>query len=233
MGGTAESAEALLGVLATEAEAAKLFTSVRRSDHTPPEPDDVVSRVVEAGYAGDVSHHEEMLRSAVGRNAPDVDSEGNGRIFFLPLVPRTGRDVTAALTLLDDVRVRTGLRPGATVNALDHDVVDLVVSLRFDRSDPGEAARAHRALDLLHEEFTSAGYLPYRLDVDHAFRTARSIVHRLFDLAGGASVYRNRSPMDRWLRDANTMCQHAVAQDSVLQLTGNVLLGGDSTPPFF
>lgn len=67
----------------------------------------------------------------------------------------------------------------------------------------------------------------------HAFRTARGIVHTLFDLVGGASVYRRKSPMDRWLRDANTMCQHAVAQDSILQLTGQVLLGGESRSPFF
>jgi indole-3-acetate monooxygenase len=67
----------------------------------------------------------------------------------------------------------------------------------------------------------------------HAFRTARSIVQRLYDLVGGTAVYRDRSPLDGWLRDANTMCQHAVAQDSVLQLTGNVLLGGTSTSPFF
>ncbi|MFD3496973.1 acyl-CoA dehydrogenase family protein [Streptomyces sp. NPDC058676] len=67
----------------------------------------------------------------------------------------------------------------------------------------------------------------------HAFRTARRIVHRLYDLVGGSSVYRRKSPMDRWLRDVNTMCQHAVAQDSILQLTGNVLLGGRSTSPFF
>ncbi|WP_444963360.1 FAD-binding oxidoreductase [Nocardiopsis sp. M1B1] len=171
VGGTAESVEALLAVLAAEAEAAKLFTSVLRSDQDPPEPSDVVSRVVEAGYAGDVSHHEEMLRSAVGRSAADVDTLGGGWIFFLPLVPYTGRDVTAALALLDWVHARTGLRPGATVNALDPDVVDLVVSLRFDRSDPDETERAHLGLDLLHESFASAGYLPYRLDVDHASRT--------------------------------------------------------------
>lgn len=67
----------------------------------------------------------------------------------------------------------------------------------------------------------------------NAFRTARSIVHRLYDLVGGAAVYRDRSPLDRWLRDANTMCQHAVAQDSILQLSGKVLLGGASTSPFF
>ncbi|SEN98990.1 MULTISPECIES: acyl-CoA dehydrogenase family protein [Cryobacterium] len=67
----------------------------------------------------------------------------------------------------------------------------------------------------------------------NAFRTARSIVQRLYDLVGGAAVYRDRSPLDRWLRDANTMCQHAVAQDSILRLSGKVLLGGDSASPFF
>ncbi|WP_329204810.1 acyl-CoA dehydrogenase family protein [Streptomyces sp. NBC_00683] len=67
----------------------------------------------------------------------------------------------------------------------------------------------------------------------HAFRTGRQIVQSLYDLVGGASVYTKKSPLDRWLRDANTMCQHAVAQDSILQLTGNVLLGGKSQSPFF
>ena len=66
----------------------------------------------------------------------------------------------------------------------------------------------------------------------HAFRTCRSIIQTMYDLVGGASVYK-RSPMDRWLRDAETMCQHAVAQDSILQLAGNVLVGGKSTSPFF
>ncbi|MCZ2526284.1 acyl-CoA dehydrogenase family protein [Streptomyces sp. HB2AG] len=66
----------------------------------------------------------------------------------------------------------------------------------------------------------------------HAFRTARNIVSVLFDLVGGSSVYREKSPLDRWLRDANTMCQHAVAQDSILELTGQVLLGGESRSPF-
>ena len=66
----------------------------------------------------------------------------------------------------------------------------------------------------------------------NAFRTSRNIVLTLYDLMGGASVYK-RSPMDRWLRDSATMCQHAVAQDSILQLAGNVLVGGQSTSPFF
>lgn len=63
----------------------------------------------------------------------------------------------------------------------------------------------------------------------HAFRTARSIVTRLYDLHQTASIYRP-SPLDRWLRDTTTMCQHIVAQDRILQTAGAHLTGG--TPAF-
>jgi hypothetical protein len=63
----------------------------------------------------------------------------------------------------------------------------------------------------------------------HAFRTARSIVTRLYDLLQTSAIYQ-RCPMDRWLRDATTMCQHVVAQDRILQSAGAHLLGG--TPSF-
>lgn len=58
----------------------------------------------------------------------------------------------------------------------------------------------------------------------HAFRTARSIVTRLYDLLQTSSIYRT-SPMDRWLRDTTTMRQHIVAQDRILQTAGAHLLG--------
>lgn len=58
----------------------------------------------------------------------------------------------------------------------------------------------------------------------HAFRTARSIVTRLYDLLQTSAIYRS-SPLDRWLRDTTTMCQHIVAQDRILQTAGAHLLG--------
>jgi alkylation response protein AidB-like acyl-CoA dehydrogenase len=63
----------------------------------------------------------------------------------------------------------------------------------------------------------------------HAFRTARSIVTRIYDLLQTASIHR-ASPMDRWLRDTTTMCQHVFAQERILQSGGAHLLGG--TPDF-
>ncbi|MFE4667286.1 acyl-CoA dehydrogenase family protein [Streptomyces sp. NPDC056716] len=59
----------------------------------------------------------------------------------------------------------------------------------------------------------------------HAFRTARSIVLRLYDLMQTAAIYKP-GPLDRWLRDTMTMCQHVVAQDKILQSAGAHLLGG-------
>ena len=63
----------------------------------------------------------------------------------------------------------------------------------------------------------------------HSFRVARSIVTRLYDLLQTAAIHRS-SPMDRWLRDTTTMCQHVFAQDRILQSGGAHLLGG--TPDF-
>ncbi|WP_104129671.1 chorismate mutase [Cryobacterium sp. N21] len=168
VGGTAASVSALLGILTDEASETGLFSSIDRSDQKPPTEDDTVARVVEAGFAGDTSLHEQMLRAATGSEATMVDTHGGGWIFFLPLIPYTGADVQSALCLLDEVHEQTGVRAGATINALDSDVIDLVVSLRFDRSNEEEAAKAHRALDRLYESFTESGYWPYRLDTEHS-----------------------------------------------------------------
>ncbi|WP_169945852.1 acyl-CoA dehydrogenase family protein [Microbispora sp. H11081] len=65
----------------------------------------------------------------------------------------------------------------------------------------------------------------------NAFRTARSIVSRLSDLVGTASIYRT-SPLDRWLRDLHTMCQHILAQEQIVQSAGAHLLGGTPHAPF-
>ncbi|WP_213976984.1 hypothetical protein, partial [Serratia marcescens] len=52
------------------------------------------------------------------------------------------------------------------------------------------------------------------------------ILSSLYDLQGGGSIYTHETPFDRALRDINTICQHAVAQEKVLQVCGDILLGG-------
>ncbi|NLS93902.1 MAG: acyl-CoA dehydrogenase, partial [Planctomycetaceae bacterium] len=64
----------------------------------------------------------------------------------------------------------------------------------------------------------------------NAFRTARDIVRRLYDLLASTSIYKP-SPMDRWLRDLETMCQHFMAQDQIIQSAGAYLIGGRPENP--
>lgn len=81
-----------------------------------------------------------------------------------------------------------------------------------------EADAAHD--DITHWRVQSA------LSRRNAFQTARTIVSSLYDLQGGGSIYTHETPFDRALRDINTICQHAVAQEKVLQVCGDILLGG-------
>lgn len=184
--GTERSVAAVTKVLQEEAEESGLFTRVLRSDEHPPAPDDLVAHAVESLYAGDPSRNETMLRSAVGQEADRVDAEGGGWLFFLPLIPFTGRAIARSQELLAQVHAETGIRAGSTINALDPDVVDLVVSFRFPRTEH-DAEQAHRALDRTYELFTEAGFHPYRLDSDHhqwvdrlsGDPAARALVRRL------------------------------------------------------
>jgi alkylation response protein AidB-like acyl-CoA dehydrogenase len=64
----------------------------------------------------------------------------------------------------------------------------------------------------------------------NAFRVARAIVRRLYDLLATTSIYRP-SPLDRWLRDLETMGQHFMAQDQIIQSAGAFLLGGRPQNP--
>ncbi|MBW4717993.1 FAD-binding oxidoreductase [Saccharothrix obliqua] len=157
--GTTASAAALADVV--RAEAAGLFTE------EPGPPTDLIARTVAGLYAGDPALNDEVLAATLGHHADDVDRHGEGWLFFLPMVPFTGADIRHALGLLDRVLEETGVRCGATLNALGPDLVDFVVPVKFRRTAE-ESARAHRALDRVHELFAAAGYPPYRLDVDHA-----------------------------------------------------------------
>lgn len=65
----------------------------------------------------------------------------------------------------------------------------------------------------------------------HSFRAARDITETLYDLVGGDSVYRDRTPLDRYVRDMTTACQHFAGQHRMLELAGQLLLGEEPDIP--
>ncbi|MFB7744851.1 acyl-CoA dehydrogenase family protein [Streptomyces sp. NPDC056132] len=159
--------------------------------------------------------------------------------------------VTGAAATSDAVlRNMPGVPLGVARAALDH--VREMAATRFDRAAQTPWAESYRVQTVIAQaemDLGAARYAVYgslreqwelleaggRQTPDEqvasvlarvgAFRTARDVVARLFDLVATPAVYRP-SPLDRWLRDLNTMCQHVIAQDQVIQSAGAHLLGG-------
>ncbi|MER5641827.1 FAD-binding oxidoreductase [Kitasatospora sp. NPDC002227] len=185
--GTEASVAALTGVVTAAAEASGLFTQVSATDASDPaQPNHQVAKLVEAAYAGDPDAQDVLFETKMGRPAAELDEKG-GFLFFLLLVPFTGRDLARADALLEQVFQETGVRCGATLNALNADLIDCVVTMKYERTEE-QAALGHRALDRLYELAAEAGWMPYRLDIDHADWTdrfgdpaARALVRRLKD----------------------------------------------------
>ncbi|MFF0746875.1 FAD-binding oxidoreductase [Streptomyces sp. NPDC004111] len=122
---------------------------------------------VHAAYAGVHDPHDSLFRrKTAGTCARCLDRVG-GLLMFLPVVPFEGAAVAEAAALVGAALADGAARPGITMNVLDADTVDHVVTLRFDPADPVSTAAAHRTLDRLHTTFGARGWPAYRPDVDH------------------------------------------------------------------
>lgn len=192
--GTARAVDALVDVIAAEAADAGAFAEVSTTHSADPDsPHHEVTTLVERSYLGDPDVTDTVFEAKMGMPADELDDR-MGFLFFLPLVQFTPEHLGAADALVREVSAESGIPCGATLNALGPDVVDFVVTMKFDRER--DAAAAHRALDLLYERFTDAGYLPYRLDIDHHDwidrcdhdPTARTFTRRLKKLLDPTSV---------------------------------------------
>lgn len=82
-----------------------------------------------------------------------------------------------------------------------------------------------------NEPFTRQERAAAALARYHAFRTARDITQTLYDVVGGDSVYRDKTPLDRHLRDTTTACQHFAGKHQIIELAGQLLLGEEPDIP--
>jgi indole-3-acetate monooxygenase len=149
-----------------------------------------------------------------------------------------GVPLGVARAALDHVREIASTRVSPVSGAMAEDYRAQVTIADCEADFAASRHAVYAALRRQHEVLASGGTMDdltaderaaLPLSRRHAFRTARSIVTRLYDLLQTTSIYQH-CPMDRWLRDTNTMCQHVVAQDRILQSAGAYLLGG--TPSF-
>ncbi|PHM70009.1 FAD-binding oxidoreductase [Xenorhabdus kozodoii] len=134
-------------------------------DHYP--GSDIIANLVEAAHVGDTSFNDVLLKKTLGAKHDMIDKTDNGWIFFLPLLPFTPDALLKAYEIIDEIHAESGILCGATINALNEGVIDLVISIAFNKKSE-EQPRTLHALDLLHEKFQENGFIPYRLGVNHS-----------------------------------------------------------------
>ncbi len=63
-----------------------------------------------------------------------------------------------------------------------------------------------------------------RLAATHVVRTAAEVTTAMYELGGGASIYKS-SPLERRFRDAHTATAHFQVNQASYELPGKLLLG--------
>ncbi|WP_460069670.1 FAD-binding oxidoreductase [Streptomyces sp. YKOK-I1] len=132
---------------------------------------------VHRAYAGLPDPDDTLFLRKTGHCARCLDA-GRGLLMFLPVVPFAGGAVRRAAALLDGALAGRTAPPGVTLNVLDADTVDHVVTLGFPPEDPDAVRDAHRTLDRLHDAFAAERWLPYRPDIDHPLPGPGTVLHR-------------------------------------------------------
>jgi len=74
------------------------------------------------------------------------------------------------------------------------------------------------------KQITDATRASVRLASTHAARAAKRVVDTAYHLGGGTALY-SKSPLQRCLRDVNTMTQHIMVAEPTLRPVGRILLG--------
>ncbi|MFF2996927.1 FAD-binding oxidoreductase [Streptomyces sp. NPDC057950] len=129
-------------------------------------PDAAADRWVQHAYAGGADPHDTLFLRKTGHCARCLD-RARGLLLFLPIVPFEGTAVRRAAALTRECLAGATTPPGITMNVLDPDALDHVVTLGFPPENPTAVRDAHRTLDRLHEAFTREGFTVYRTDIDH------------------------------------------------------------------
>jgi 4-cresol dehydrogenase (hydroxylating) len=95
----------------------------------------------------------------------DPDRDGCGLLWCSPVIPNTGNHATAVARLTEDMLLAQGFEPQMSFSLATERTLICVITISYDRSVPGEDARAIGCHSRLQDELLARGYPPYRLTV--------------------------------------------------------------------
>ena len=95
----------------------------------------------------------------------DPDRSRSGFLYCLPMVPMSGNDARAAVDATEAIFGGHGFEAYITFNMVNTKVLEGVINLAFDRTQPARVEAAHRAIEALQQRFMALGFTPYRLGI--------------------------------------------------------------------
>lgn len=123
---------------------------------------------------------------------PDPLADGCGLLWCAPVVPARGPEIVATIAWLEDLVTSHGLDPAISLQWSEPRLIHLVLALLFDRTRPGDDARALACHDAVLHGLAARGLLPYRLglpgmqlclDSDPVHRATLAAIRRALDPA--------------------------------------------------
>jgi 4-cresol dehydrogenase (hydroxylating) flavoprotein subunit len=125
---------------------------------------------------------DQPLRSAYWRKRtsvpadPDPDRDGCGLLWCSPVVPNTGQHAMTVAALACRLLLEHGFEPQMSISLATERTLVCVITISYDREEPGEDAKALACYQRLHRELLALGYPPYRsstLSMDASVGQAR------------------------------------------------------------
>jgi 4-cresol dehydrogenase (hydroxylating) len=95
----------------------------------------------------------------------DPDRDGCGLLWCSPVVPNRASDIDEVTRLATTTLLAHGFEPQMSVSIATERVSTCVITISYDRHEPGEDERASSCYDALTRQLLARGYPPYRLNV--------------------------------------------------------------------
>jgi 4-cresol dehydrogenase (hydroxylating) len=96
---------------------------------------------------------------------PDPDRDRCGVLWLAPVAPMTGNEAAKLVEWAERTLLAHGFEPLVSITLLTERSLACIISITYDRDEPGEDAKAMACYRDLHRQFDNAGYYSYRLGI--------------------------------------------------------------------
>ena len=117
------------------------------------------------GQPTDATLKSSYWRKSAMPESPDPDRDGCGLIWCSPVVPIVGPHLREVTGLAADTLLASGFEPQMSVSLATERSAICVITIGYDRTQPGADGRARECYDRLSASLLARGYPPYRLSV--------------------------------------------------------------------